>query len=75
MIVQAAIFVFGMSAIWLANDPRPRMRRWGCVMGLIAQPFWYYFAFTTDAWGVFFSSFFYSYAWARGFWHQWLKQS
>lgn len=74
MITQAAIFIFGMSAIWLANDPRPTWRRWGCVAGLIAQPFWYYETWTHQQWGIFASSFFYTYSWGRGFWHQWVRR-
>lgn len=73
MIGQAGIFIFGMSAIWLANDPRPRLRRWGCVAGLIAQPFWYYETWTHQQWGIFASSFIYTYSWGRGFWRQWIK--
>lgn len=73
MIAQSAIFVFGMSAIWLANDHRPHVRRFGCICGLIAQPFWYYEAWTHEQWGIFFSSFFYTYSWARGFYNFWIR--
>ena len=72
MIVQSCIFIFGMSAVWLANDARPEVRRFGCICGLIAQPFWYYETFTNGQWGIFCSSFFYTYSWARGFYNQWL---
>lgn len=72
MIVQGCIFIFGMSAIWLANDARPDVRRFGCICGLIAQPFWYYETWTNGQWGIFASSFFYTYSWARGFYNQWL---
>lgn len=75
MIAQTAIFVLSMSAIWLANDPRPAVRRFGCVFGLLAQPFWYYETFTHGQWGIFASSFVYTWSWWRGFRHQWLGPS
>lgn len=71
---QLCIFVFGMGGIWLANDPRPRVRRFGCISGLIAQPFWYYTAYVHQQWGIMAASVFYSYSWARGFYYQWIKK-
>lgn len=73
MISQFCIFLFGIGGIWLANDPRPKVRRFGCVSGLIAQPFWYYAAFTNHQWGIFGASFFYTWSWARGFYYQWMR--
>lgn len=70
---QAGILIFGMGAVFLVNDPRPNVRRWGSVFGLIAQPFWYYETFTHGQWGIFVSSFFYTYSWSRGFYFAWLK--
>lgn len=73
--LQIGIFVFGMSAIFLVNDDRPKVRRWGSVCGLIAQPFWYTTSIMNDQWGIFFSSFFYTYSWSRGFYLAWLKRA
>lgn len=73
ILAQACIFVFGMGGIWLANDPRAHIRRFGCISGLIAQPFWYYTAYTHQQWGIMAASVFYSYSWGRGFYHQWIK--
>ncbi len=73
MIDQVGIFIFGMGGIWLANDHRAHVRRFGCIAGLIGQPFWYYAAWKAHQWGIFASSFFYTYSWARGFYHQWIR--
>lgn len=73
MIGQVGIFLFGMTAIWLVNDPRPSVSRWGCVCGCLAQPFWYYESITMGQWGIAACSLFYSYSWARGFYHTWIK--
>lgn len=73
MIAQAGIFVFGMTAVFLVNDPRPQVARFGSVCGLLAQPFWYYESFSHAQWGIFFCSFVYTYSWARGFYYAWVK--
>jgi len=73
MISQICIFVFGIGGIWLANDPRAQVRRFGCISGLLAQPFWYYTAFAHQQWGILGASFFYTWSWARGFYYQWLR--
>lgn len=72
MITQICIFAFGMTAIYLVNDKRPNVRRWGCIFGLLAQPFWFYETFMQAQWGIFAASFVYAYSWWRGFKAQWL---
>ena len=72
MIDQLGIFVLGPGAIWLANDPRPRVARWGCVVGMISQPFWFYATIKGHQWGILGASLFYTYAWARGIYYQWI---
>lgn len=75
MIAQIGIFIFGMGAVWLANDSRAHIRRFGCLAGLMAQPFWFYTTVTHQQWGIFVSSFFYTYSWSRGFYNQWIRPS
>lgn len=72
MIEQLFIAVFGVASIWLANDPRQSYRRWGCVAGLIAQPFWFYTAWKAQQWGVFALAVFYTAGWIRGIRTNWL---
>lgn len=72
---QLGIVIFGMSAVFLVNDDREAVRRWGPVMGLMAQPFWFYEAFTHAQWGIFACSFVYAASWARGFYNSWLKRA
>jgi hypothetical protein len=73
MIDQVAIFVFGIAAVWLSQDPRPKWTRFACVFGLASQPFWFYTTATHHQWGIFASAFLYTYAWVRGFYHHWVK--
>lgn len=72
MISQICIFIFGALGLLLVNDPRPHVRRFGCISGLIGQPFWYIAAFHAGQWGIFASSFLYSASWIRGFYYAWV---
>jgi hypothetical protein len=40
--------------------------RWGFVIGLATQPFWFYTSFRHRQWGIFIASIFYAFAWAMG---------
>lgn len=73
MIDQIFIGIFGLTSIWLTNDPRENVRRWACIAGLCAQPFWFYATFQAGQWGIFALAFFYTAGWYRGFRHHWLR--
>lgn len=73
IIAQVVIFVFGVGAIYLVNDPRPKVSRYGCLVALVAQPAWFYTTFSHHQWGMFAASLFYGYSWSRGFYYQWIK--
>lgn len=73
MIAQIGILIFGMGAVFLVNDPRPAVSRWGPVFGLCAQPFWFFETYTHEQWGIFACSFVYAYSWLRGFHNRWIK--
>jgi hypothetical protein len=40
--------------------------RWGFVIALATQPFWFYTSFRHRQWGIFIASFFYAFGWAMG---------
>jgi hypothetical protein len=71
VIEQTIIAICGMASIWLANDPRESHRRWACVIGLVAQPFWMWATWQAAQWGIFALSFVYAAGWARGVRHHW----
>jgi len=58
---QAAIFMGPVGAILLGNGSR-----WGFVLGLATQPFWFYTSFRHRQWGIFITSIFYALGWAIG---------
>ena len=51
-LTQSGILVFSGAALWLITGKTDRARFWGSVLGLVAQPFWIYSAYTTGAWGI-----------------------
>jgi hypothetical protein len=58
---QSAIFMGPVGAILLGSGSR-----WGFILGLAIQPFWFYTSFRHRQWGIFFVSFFYAFGWAMG---------
>jgi hypothetical protein len=72
IIPQLGIFVFGCSAVWLIGRPES-WRRWGYILGLSSQPFWFYMSFKQGEWGVFILNCLYAYSWAQGVWFHWIK--
>ena len=63
---QVLILLLGGSAIWAVGSESRRSRFWGCVLGLLSQPFWLWESAQAKQWGVFILSLWYCYAWARG---------
>lgn len=74
MIEQIIIAVFGLGATWLSQDARLKWQRWACILGLVAQPAWFYATWKAEQWGIFVLAFFYTWAWARGVWNFWLAR-
>ena len=71
---QIGIILSGVIAVWLTQDKRTSWRRWACIFGVLAQPFWFYAAWKAEQWGIFAMCTLYSYAWARGLWTHWLSR-
>jgi len=73
MIEQCVIAICGLTWVFMSQDPRPGVRRWACVFGLFAQPFWMYATFIAGQWGIFALSFVYTVGWTRGIKTYWIK--
>ncbi len=73
MIAQTGIVLFGVAAIWLSQDPRPSVARYGCLAGLAAQPFWFIETASAGQWGIFAVSILYTAGWLRGVRTHWGK--
>ena len=72
LIEQGAISLCGTLAVFLSQDHRDRWRRWACIFGLAAQPFWFDMAWRAHQYGLLALCFVYAASWARGFTAHWL---
>ncbi len=73
MIDQVAIGAFGISSVWLSQDKRSEVRRWACIAGICAQPFWFYATWHAQQWGILALSVVYTLGWCRGIYNFWIK--
>lgn len=72
MIEQFAIALTGVTAIWLSQSRSVKARRFACLFGLAGQPFWFWAAISAQQWGIVVLCCFYTVAWARGVWTNWI---
>jgi len=72
IVAQAAIVLCGVTAVVLSQSPAVRTRRWAPVVGLAAQPAWFYETWTAHQMGMFALTIVYTLAWAYGIRTQWL---
>ncbi len=72
MIPQIFIGLFGATAVWLVGR-REHWRRWGYILGLMSQPFWYWTTIEHRQWGIAVLSLWYTYSWAQGVWNYWIR--
>ncbi len=70
VICNAAIFFFGVSAMLLIA----RKNKWGFVLGLASQPFWYITTYQHHQWGIFCLNFAYTATWLYGIWQWFFKR-
>ncbi len=69
LISQIAIGLFGISAIILVA----KKNKWGFVLGLISQPFWYITSYMNKQWGIFAHSLVYTFNWGFGIYEWFFK--
>lgn len=69
-IAQIAITILGVTSIILVA----RKNKWGFVIALLAQPFWFVTSYAHAQWGIFFVSIIYTGSWAYGV-YEWFWKS
>lgn len=69
IIAQIGVAIFGISAIILVS----KKNKWGFVLGLLSQPFWYITSFMNKQWGIFFLSIVYTGSWILGIYEWFFK--
>lgn len=75
MIDQAVIAVCGTATVLLSQDARPKYRRWACIVGVAAQPAWFYATISAEQWGMVALSVLYTLGWLRGVRNFWLRKA
>ena len=73
MIDQLAIAFFGVAAVFLSQQPSERLRKFACLSGLAAQPFWFMSSYANELWGIFFVSILYTLSWLTGVRYYWIR--
>ena len=73
MISQIMIFVLGVPALWLISRPE-KFSRYGFILGLLAQPFWYYTTIKNQQWGIVALNICYTYSWCQGIYFNFIKK-
>lgn len=70
--IQLIIGITGALAILLSQQKKyPNLVKYGPVLGLISQPFWFYATYKAEQWGMFALCFVYMYAWVIGLLNNW----
>ena len=75
MLEQIAIGLCGVAAVFLSQDERASVRRYACLFGLAAQPFWFLATWKAQQYGIFGLCFLYAFSWARGFVAHWIRKA
>lgn len=63
--------LFGVSAVFLVGQKNPRIKRWGYVCGICAQPFWAWTAWSHEQWGILAMCLLYGGSWLNGLRNHW----
>lgn len=75
MIDQLVIAVCGIGSVMLSQSRSAQRRRFACLVGIVAQPFWMFATWTAGQWGLLLLTLVYTAAWAKGIWVHWVVPS
>jgi hypothetical protein len=53
---------------------KPKIQKWGFIVGLSAQPFWIMETFSKEQWGIFLISWWYAFSYCLGIYRYWIKK-
>lgn len=71
-VCQIMIFVLGSITIFLLAQ-KNRWQRWGYIVGLIQEGFWFIAVFRAKQWGIFALCFIYTLCFILGIYNYWIK--
>jgi nicotinamide riboside transporter PnuC len=70
-ISQVVIMVTGIASIILVA----KKNKWGFLIGLLAQPFWFYTTTVNKQWGLFLLTIAYTFVWSYGIYEWFIKKN
>ena len=70
-LIGALQMLLTLAGMWCVNTPK--LVKWGCVFGVISQPFWYLIAIRTGEIGVLVTTTVITILWLKGVWSWWVK--
>lgn len=73
IIIQVVLAILSLSPIALSQAKSPRVRRYDCIAGLVAQPFWFSYGWYIEAWSLCFLGIVYTGVFAYGFYVKWIR--
>lgn len=71
---EIGIMFFGALAIYLVGKKNSKYQKWGYVLGLMGQPFWFWVTIENEQWGILIMTIFYTYSWVNGIYNHWFKK-
>lgn len=71
--IQVILAILSLMPIALSQAKSVKVRRYDCIAGLIAQPFWFAYGWYLEAWSLCFLGVVYVGVFAYGFRAKWLK--
>jgi hypothetical protein len=74
-LVQVGLAFFGLTSLAMVQGHNATARRWAPVVGIVGQPFWAVFAYSTGAKGLGLLVVAYTINYGYGIWVQWRKGS
>ena len=71
MIEQLIIALTTIPSIWLTQQSNENWKKYACLFGLVAQPFWFYTTYINEQWGMFAVTIACTYSWYLGLKNNW----
>lgn len=72
-VAQFGVLFFSATSILLVNFKNRNISKWGCILGMCSEPFWFYATIKNFQWGMFLLTCFYTYSWGQGIYVFWIK--
>lgn len=71
IVCQVFIVVFGATGVFLVSTKKRKTKRWGFLLGLLNQPFWWITTIRHKQWGILILCIWHTFSWANGLRNHW----